>query len=182
MIRYRTLLASALVVATLGFALLFDAGASTPTQDPKADQSKGAASSPRGDSKMQQVTGSFDVKLVPQQTDGADPALARMTIDKQFHGGLEATSKGEMLAGSTATKNSAGYVAMEKVTGTLNGRKGSFLLQHSGTMNRGVPTLLITVVPDSGTDELVGLTGTLTIQITDAKHYYTFNFSLPDAK
>jgi hypothetical protein len=124
--------------------------------------------------------GTFDVKLKPQAPDdGADAALSRMTIDKQFHGDLEGASKGQMLAAGTAVKDSAGYVAIEHVTGTLAGRSGSFALQHSGTMNRGEPQLTITVVPDSGTGQLAGLAGQMTITITDGKHFYDFDYQLP---
>jgi hypothetical protein len=128
------------------------------------------------------ATGSFEVKLIPQTDDEIlkGTTLGRMTIDKHFHGGLEGSSQGEMLTGGTQVKDSAGYVAMEQFTGTLNGRKGTFILQHSGTMNRGVPTLTITVVPDSGTGELVGLTGTFGIKITEGKHSYDFEYSLPE--
>jgi hypothetical protein len=101
-----------------------------------------------------------------------------MSIDKQFHGDLEATSKGQMLAISSDVKGSAGYVAMERVTGMLQGRTGTFALQHSGTMTRGVPQLIITVVPDSGTGELVGLSGKMTIDIVDGKHSYDFEYTL----
>jgi hypothetical protein len=125
------------------------------------------------------ASGPFDVKLEPQ---AGDPAVGRMTIDKQFHGDLEATSKGQMLAISTEVKGSAGYVAMERVTGTLAGRAGTFALQHSGTMNRGVPGLLITVVPDSGTGELAGLTGKMAINIVDGKHSYDFEYSFGEAR
>ena len=126
--------------------------------------------------------GPFDVKLAPLDSpDLPQGVIARMSIDKQFHGDLDATSKGQMLAGATSTKGSAGYVAMEQVTGKLNGCGGSFLLQHSATMNRGVPQLSITVVPDSGTDQLVGLTGTMNIVITDGKHAYDFEYTLPEA-
>jgi hypothetical protein len=105
-----------------------------------------------------------------------------MSIDKQFHGDIEGSSKGEMLSFGTGGKGSSGgYVALEQVTGTLNGRKGSFVLQHSATMNRGVPHMSITVVPDSGTDQLVGLTGTFNIIIADGKHSYDFEYSLPEA-
>jgi hypothetical protein len=130
---------------------------------------------------MTQATGTFEVKLTPQ-SDGKpeDSPIGRMTIDKQIHGDLEATSKGQMLAFSTDVKGSAGYVAMERVTGTLHGRTGSFVLQHSATMNRGVPHLSITVVPDSGTDQLTGLTGTFDIQIAEGKHSYTFDYTLPE--
>jgi hypothetical protein len=124
------------------------------------------------------ATGPFEVTLTPQN-DKIDPTLNRMTIDKHFHGGLEASSKGQMLAATTPTKGSAGYVAMELVDGTLNGRKGSFALQHTGVMNRGKPSLLITVVPDSGTGELTGLTGAMSTNIVDGKHSYDFNYSLP---
>jgi Protein of unknown function (DUF3224) len=126
------------------------------------------------------ASGPFEVKLTPQPQDGpaAGPTVGRLTIDKQFHGDLEATSKGEMLAVSTSVQGSAGYVAMEQVSGTLQGRRGTFALQHSGTMTRGTPQLTITVVPDSGTGELGGLAGRMTIQIADGKHSYEFEYTL----
>jgi Protein of unknown function (DUF3224) len=124
--------------------------------------------------------GTFDVKVLPLADDHAAGAgLGRMSIDKQFHGDLEASSKGQMMSAMSSVKGSAGYVAMERVTGTLLGRKGSFALQHSGTMNRGTPALIVSVVPDSGTDELTGLSGTLTIIIADGKHSYDFEYDLP---
>ena len=129
---------------------------------------------------MSHATGPFDVKLTPQD-DKLDPTLARLIIDKQFHGDLEATSKGTMLSAGTAVKGSAGYVAIELVTGTLHGRTGTFVLQHSATMNRGVPSLTITVVPDSGTGQLTGLTGTMNIIIAEGKHSYDFSYTLPEA-
>ncbi len=122
------------------------------------------------------ATGTFEVKLTPQPIDGE--LLSRMTIDKVFRGDLEGTSKGEMLAAGTATQGSAGYVAIERVTGTLNGRTGTFALQHSGTMTRGTPTLSVTVVPDSGTGQLVGLTGRMNIIIEGKQHSYTLDYSL----
>ena len=123
--------------------------------------------------------GTFEVKLNPQSDDKVgDPSIGRMSIDKQFSGDLVGTSKGQMLAAVTDVKDSAGYVAMERVDGTLNGRKGTFALQHSGTMNRGAPRLSITVVPDSGTGELAGLSGKMTIKIADGKHYYEFEYEL----
>lgn len=131
----------------------------------------------------QHASGPFDVKLLPQKPDSdvAEAAkLGRTSLDKQFHGDLEATSKGEMIATQTEVKGSAGYVAMERVTGTLAGRKGTFVLQHSATMNRGVPELSITVVPDSATDELTGLTGKMNIIIAAGKHSYEFDYVLPD--
>lgn len=128
-----------------------------------------------------QATGHFDVRLTPQPVhDEAAGALGRMAIDKRFVGGLEATSRGEMLSAGTPVKGSAGYVAIEQVTGLLSGRRGSFVLQHSGTMNRGEPQLRVSVVPDSGTDELAGLAGTMTINIADGRHGYVFDYSLPD--
>jgi hypothetical protein len=127
--------------------------------------------------------GPFDVKLDPQAADekAGGAAISRMLLDKQLHGDLEATSKGTMLAAGTAVKGSAGYVALEIVTGTLKGRTGTFVLQHSATMDRGVPTLSITVVPDSGTGQLTGLTGKMNIIIADGKHSYDFEYTLPEA-
>ncbi|HKV74696.1 MAG TPA: DUF3224 domain-containing protein [Gemmatimonadales bacterium] len=129
------------------------------------------------------ATGTFDVKLAPLTTydTSQGTTLGRMSINKQFHGDLEGTSIGEMLIAGTAVKTSAGYVAVERVTATLKGKKGTFILQHSATMNRGAPNLVITVVPDSGTDELTGLSGTMNIIIADGKHSYEFDYSLPSA-
>ena len=124
------------------------------------------------------ASGTFEVKLNPQD-DGPDAPVGRMTIDKQFHGDLAGTSKGQMLMSSSPSVNgSAGYVAIERVTGTLNGRSGSFYLQHSATMTRGVGELTITVIPDSGTDELTGLQGKMNIIIADGKHSYEFDYDL----
>lgn len=132
---------------------------------------------------MPHIHGSFDVGLTPQPyVDGVgDPGIGRMALSKQFHGDLEAESRGEMLAASSIVKGSAGYVAMERVVGTMLGKKGSFVLQHSSTMNRGEPTQSITVVPDSGTDELTGLSGSMTITINEKKHFYDFTFTLHKA-
>ena len=129
---------------------------------------------------MTKAAGAFEVKITPQAADGhADgAALGRMTLDKTFHGDLEATGMGQMLTGMGAEKGSAGYVAMEQVSGTLHGRTGSFILQHTGVMNRGVPHLTITVVPDSGTGELVGLSGTMTIDVEGGKHAYALDYTL----
>ena len=126
------------------------------------------------------ASGTFDVQLTPQTPDErtGDPAIARMSLDKQFHGDLEAVSAGQMLAAGTDVEGSAGYVALERVTGTLRRRSGSFSLQHSGTMTRGVPHLTITVVPDSGTDQLAGLAGSMEIDIADGKHFYNFAYTL----
>jgi hypothetical protein len=124
------------------------------------------------------ASGTFEVKLKPQTDDAADPTVGRMSIEKQFHGDLEATSKGQMLAVQGDVKGSAGYVAMERVIGTLGGRAGSFALQHIGTMNRGVPKLSVTVVPDSGTQELAGISGRMTIDIAGGKHSFEFEYTL----
>ena len=153
----------------LGFCASAYAGARFPSS-----AQKGAVMPTR-------ASGSFDVKLSPQATDdkAEGATLGRMSIDKQFHGDLEASSKGEMLTAGTDVKGSAGYVAIERVSGTLHGRRGTFALQHSGTLTRGVPQLSVTVVPDSGTGELAGLTGKMTINIVDGKHLYDFETVLP---
>ena len=126
------------------------------------------------------ATGTFDVKLNPLDTydKSADSAMRRMSVDKQYHGDLEATSIGEMLSAGTSVKTSAGYVAIERVSGTLNGRKGTFVLQHNGIMNRGTPQLTVTVVPDSGTGDLAGLSGKMAIIIEGGKHSYEFEYSI----
>ena len=128
------------------------------------------------------ISGEFQVKLQPMDTytkglNGAQ--LGRLSIDKTFSGALEASSKGEMLSAMTTVKGSAAYVAIEQVTGSLSGKKGSFILQHFGTMNRGKDRLILEVVPDSGSDELTGITGTMAIRIDNSKHYYDFEYQLP---
>jgi len=129
--------------------------------------------------------GSFDVKITPQKPDNPQEekdGLGRMSLDKQFHGDLEAQSDGEMLSFMTEVKGSAGYVAIERVVGKLNGRSGSFVLQHNATMTRGTPRMNIVVVPDSGTGELTGISGTLLINIVEGKHFYEFDYTLPAQK
>lgn len=128
-----------------------------------------------------QAKGTFEVKMAPQALAdaAADKALGRMTIAKTFSGDLQGTGKGEMLMAGTDVKGSAAYVAIERVDGTVGGRSGSFVLQHSGTMDRGAPSLKISVVPDSGTGELAGIAGTLAIDITGGKHFYTLDYTLP---
>ena len=135
---------------------------------------------------MKRAAGSFEVTVQPlanspfSNEDGsADPMLGRFLITKKFSGDLEASARGHMLSAGTPTKGSAGYVAIDQVTGTLEGRTGGFVLQHSGSMKRGVPTLSVMVVPDSGTGELAGLTGTLSINIVDGQHFYDFLYSFP---
>jgi hypothetical protein len=165
-------------LAALGLSLALSASAVPP----------GVRSIPQHDPKESPVTnharGTFDVKVSPQPPEEkvGDPTVGRMALDKQFHGDLEGTSKGQMLAVGTDVKSSAGYVAMERVVGTLKGHTGSFALQHSGTMTRGTPSLTITVVPDSGTGDLAGIAGSMSIVIADGKHSYDFEYTLGPAK
>jgi hypothetical protein len=128
------------------------------------------------------ASGTFEVKLLPQALadSASDPMLGRMTMAKTFSGDLQGTSNGEMLTATTPVKGSAGYVAIERVSGTLQGRSGTFALHHMGTMNRGALQLTITVVPDSGTGDLVGLAGALDIKIVDGQHLYTIDYVLPE--
>jgi hypothetical protein len=130
---------------------------------------------------MPRANGSFDVKLTPEGTPDVLPGstLASLAIDKIFRGDLAATSMGRMLSAATDVKGSAGYVAIERVAGTLHGRSGTFVLQHNGIMTRGAGQLTITVVPDSGAGELAGLAGQMTIDITGGKHFYDFDYTLP---
>ena len=126
------------------------------------------------------AAGTFDVKVAPQESDAysEDGMLGRMTIDKELHGDLEGTGKGQMLTAMTSLKNSAGYVAIERITGTVHGKSGTFALMHTGTMNRGVPGLVIAVVPDSGTGELTGLAGSFTIIRAEDTHSYEFDYTI----
>ena len=130
---------------------------------------------------MQRISGDFDVKVTPLtlHEQGGDKALGRMALDKQYHGELQAVARGEMLTALTGEKGSAGYVAIERVSGTLAGRTGTFVLQHSGVMTRGAQSLSITVVPDSATGQLAGLAGKMGIRIEGPKHFYDFEDTLP---
>jgi hypothetical protein len=166
----------ATIVTTIIFAALICTISIARTQTNPSTTFQKAATMSR------HATGTFDVKLTVQSDDKVgDPSVGRMSIDKVYHGDLEATSKGQMLSTVTEVKGSAGYVAIERVTGTLQGHAGSFSLQHNATMNRGVPELNVIVIPDSGTGQLVGLTGKLNIIITDGKHSYEFDYTLPDS-
>jgi hypothetical protein len=130
-----------------------------------------------------EASGTFEVKVQVQKADNQEAEsakLGRMSLDKQFHGELQASGAGEMLSAGTEVLGSAGYVAMERVNGTLHGRTGSFVLQHSGTMTRGEPQLSVTVVPDSGTGQLVGIAGKMTIKIVEGKHFYEFGYTLTE--
>lgn len=128
----------------------------------------------------QHAKGTFDVKLVPLGADekGRDPHLGRMSIDKMFQGDLVGASKGEMLTGMSDVKGSGAYVAIELVTGTIAGKSGSFILHHRGTMARGEQQLAVAIVPDSGTGELTGISGSLTITIVEKKHFYELSYTL----
>jgi len=131
---------------------------------------------------MKQAKGSFEVKLTPEDDKSGEAIVGRMSIEKRFQGDIEGTSKGLMVMAGTAVQGSAGYVALEKITGSVAGLSGTFYLQHSGLMNRGVGELTILVVPDSGTDELTGLWGSLDIKIEGGKHFYEFEYDVtPDA-
>src|SRR5215469_6115800 len=139
-----------------------------------------AQSTPKQAGTTMHAAGPFDVKVTRQDDNSEDPLLNRMTLDKQYHGDLEATGKGQMLTAGTEVKGSGAYVAIEKVSGTLKGRSGSFVLQHAGTMAQNVPQLNVIVVPDSGTGELKGLTGKMMINIAaDGKHSYDLEYTLP---
>ena len=128
------------------------------------------------------ATGSFTVKLELQPASAqADAAvIGRRTLEKQFHGDLNANSKGEMLAVMTGVEGSMAYVALEKVTGSLAGKHGSFILQHASQMVRGVPFQSIRVVPDSGTQELTGLEGEMQIDIREGEHFYNFEYNFSE--
>lgn len=126
-----------------------------------------------------EARGTFEVKLLP--IGGNDGPIGVLSIDKIFHGDLQGSSVGQMLALRTPVEGSAGYVAMERVTAVLAGREGAFTLQHNGLMTRGTPTLSVVVVPDSGSDGLLGLAGKLEISITQGRHDYRLLYSLPDA-
>ncbi len=127
------------------------------------------------------ASGTFDVKLTPQLTaDKGDPPLGRMAVDKQYHGDLAGTGKGEMLGAGDPAKGSAGYVAMERVSGTLQGRSGTFVLQHSGTMHGGATQLSVTVVPGTGTGQLAGIAGSMSIKIENGQHFYELQYTLAD--
>jgi len=142
----------------------------------------GSASAQKGAGVMARATGTFEVKLTPQAAEANhDPSLGRMTIEKQFHGDLEGTSKGQMLTAGTDTKGSGVYVAVERFTGKLSGRSGSFSLHHTGIMTRGEPHLGITIVPDSGTGDLAGIAGTMKIIIGEGKHSYEFDYTITPA-
>ena len=166
--------AGAGVIAALCLSLSFIASGYSQTR---------SQSSPKEAVAPAHASGSFEVKLTPQPPDdkAGDATIARMSADKQYDGDLEATGKGQMLAAGTGAKGSSGgIVGMERVTGTLHGMNGSFVLQHSGTMTRGAMQYSITVVPDSGTGQLAGLAGKMDIKIADGKHSYEFEYTIAE--
>jgi len=133
----------------------------------------------RSESKMMQhAKGTFEVKVIPQENKTGDDTLGHLLLEKQLHGDLQGTSRGQMLSAQNAEPGSAGYVAIERVTGTLHGRSGSFVLQHVGHMGRNQMQITVSVLPDSGTGELQGLNGTLRIIVAAGKHSYEFDYSL----
>ena len=162
-----------LAAAWMSAGWLIPARAQTPAPDAVVASEKAVPA---------HATGTFDVKLntLPAYDNTEGSMLGRMSIDKTFHGDLEGTSMGEMLTAMTAVKGSAGYVAVERVRGTLQGKKGTFEFVHRGIMTNGVPDLSVTVVPDSGTDQLEGIAGSMAIDVTDGKHSYRFDYTLPD--
>jgi hypothetical protein len=174
---------SRLAAACLSSLLLAAISTQAQTAQTSAQTAPKSTTPPKKAVMSLHATGPFEVKIDPQPPDekGGGPAIGRMFLDKQFHGDLEATSKGTMLAAGTGAKNSSGgYVALEIVTGSLKGRTGTFVLQHSATMNHGVPQLSITVVPDSATGQLTGLAGKMNITIANGKHSYDFEYTLPE--
>lgn len=178
--RRRTRIRLMFTAATAGLGLALPACSQTQKQPGESEARAGR----KEHAPMTRAAGSFDVTLAPQTPYNQDPAaaLGRFSLDKQFHGDLEATSKGEMLTAGSPATGSAGYVAVERVTGTLKGRSGSFALQHTGLMTRGTPELTIIVVPDSGTGQLAGISGRMTINIVDKKHFYEFEYAISEGK
>jgi len=172
----RAKLAAAIAIARSAFCIIVGFGALAFAQT----QSGAQGTVKKETKRMTHASGEFEVKMTPQPAEDK-AAVGKFSIDKKFHGDLEGTSKGEMLAIMTTVQGSAGYVAMEQVTGTLNGRSGTFALQHTGTMTRGTPQLSVTVVPDSGTGELAGLSGQMTIKIDGTKHFYEFEYMLAES-
>ncbi len=158
-----------LAVAPLLLAALMSVG---PITQPAAPQ--------KGTPVTKHAAGTFDVKITPQKDEGVgDASIGRMGIDKQYHGDLVGTGLGQMLAGMGEVKESGAYVAIERVKGTVHGKTGSFAVHHLGVMDRGAQRLVITVIPDSGTGDFTGITGTMTIEIKGGAHYYTLDYTLP---
>jgi hypothetical protein len=170
-IKLSSLLPSTSAIAIMAVAFMETRGQSAPNPPP----------TPSIHMTNHHAKGTFEVTLKPLPLANAEAGekLGRMSFNKQFAGDLAGTSTGEMLSAGTDVKGSAGYVAIERVIATLAGRKGSFVLQHSGTMDRGNPQSTIVVVPDSGTEELAGIAGNFRIDIKEGKHFYEFEYTLP---
>lgn len=147
------------------------------TQHPAPSTILRATASDAKEMQMMHAKGEFEVKLAPLQ-DEMPEKMGRMSIDKKFTGDLVGTGSGQMIHGMGEIEGSGVYVAVERVTGTIGGRTGSFLLYHQGVMTRGTPDLKVLVVPDSGSGDFKGITGTLTITITEGKHFYDFEYAL----
>ena len=170
MMKFLSVRALIAAIAMMAVAFVETSGQSPPSQQP--------ASSTHMTNLHAKGTFEVTLKPLPPANPEAGEKLGRMSFSKQFAGDLAGTSTGEMLSAGTDIKGSAGYVAIERVTGTLAGRKGSFVLQHSGTMDRGNPQSTIVVVPDSGTEELAGLVGKFRIDIKEGKHFYEFEYKI----
>ncbi len=163
-----------LVTSVVGLILASNLAATIYADEPKKTQAT------EEKKYMNMVSGEFEVKIVP--VDSGDSQIGMMLLDKSYHGDLSATGKGRMLTGMTSVKGSAAYVAIERIDGELKGKRGTFLIQHSGTMTKDKQSLIIRVVPDSGTGDLEGLDGTMEIRIVERKHFYDFRYSMPEAK
>jgi hypothetical protein len=175
--------AGAAAAAGLGLFLSFGPPAGTQTQSSISESGQKGKVVTKEKVLTKHAKGTFEVKLSPQADDKiGDPTVGRMSLDKVFRGDLEGVGRGQMLGVRTEIEGSAGYVAMERVAGKLHGREGTFALQHSGSMSRGVMQLDITVVPDSGTGQLAGIAGKLSIIIADGKHSYDFEYTLPQPR
>lgn len=163
------------------FALNTPAQSGTADAPPTAEETSMTEPNPAAARIDARAEGTFDVQVSPLEMGGEEvgSGLGRMSLEKTFHGDLEGTSRGQMLTAGNVAEGSAGYVAIEKVTGNLAGRDGSFVLQHTGTMDHGSLSLSIAVVPGSGTGELIGLAGSMSIEIESGKHSYRFDYSLP---
>ncbi len=167
----------------MAIALILAGSLTLPGSKPEQSQAQSPATTANTTTEKgaaMHATGPFDVKLAPQPSD--DPSLGRMSLDKHYHGDLDATGTGQMLTGGDFKTGSAAYVAMEKVTGTLKGRTGTFLMQHSGMLTRGAQQLAINIVPDSGTGQLTGIAGKMDVKITEGNHLYELEYTLPEAK
>ncbi len=170
------MIAAAIIAAAVVVATPVQTSATT------SPKTSAPASAPTSMTNTTTISGTFDVKMTPQSSAVEAAQIGRFSLDKAYHGDLEATAAGEMIAVMTGEKGSAGYVAIERVTGTLAGRKGTFALQHSATMDRGTANLTIVVIPDSGTDGLTGISGTMGIRVeAGGKHFYDFTYALPPA-